>query len=91
MNVSGVESGVETEPTPSKAVTNGGASAERSWATVVRRRGNQQRSGCGGRGKEVIQTDLVLTGTTVHIKTESTKAKEAAMKQRRNIQPGAEP
>lgn len=31
--------------------------------------------------KEVIQTELVLTGTTVHIKTESTKAKEAAVKQ----------
>ena len=30
VNVSGVESGVETEPAPSKAVTNGGASAERS-------------------------------------------------------------
>ena len=50
-SVSGVESGVETEPAPSKAVTNGGASAERSWATVVGRRGNQQRSGSGRRGK----------------------------------------
>ena len=31
--------------------------------------------------KEVIAAELVLTGTTVHTKTESTKAKEAAMKQ----------
>ena len=35
--------------------------------------------------KEVIQTELVLIGATVHTKTESTKAKEVAMKQEREI------
>ena len=35
--------------------------------------------------EEVIQTELVLIGTTVHTKTESTKAKEAVMKQEREI------
>ena len=35
--------------------------------------------------KEVIETELVFIGTTVHTKTESTKAKEAAMKQEREI------
>ena len=43
--------------------------------------------------KEVIPAELVLTGTTVHIKTESTKAKELSGYEtgEKNIQPGAEP
>ena len=41
--------------------------------------------GVAEKEKELIPAELVPNGTTVHIETESTKAKEAAMKQEREI------
>ena len=49
--------------------------------------------GVAEKEKEVIPAELVLTGTTVHIKTESTKSKELSGNEtgEKNIRPGAEP
>ena len=93
VNVSGVESGLETEPAPSKAVTNNGASAERSWATVVGRRGNQQRSRSGRRGGKRGNSNRAGSHRNYRTHQDGVNQSQGSGYEtgERNIRPGAEP